>query len=113
MNINLENSLDTAIARCGELVAELDRLRAQNQALRELLQRAENILGILPCEECEHSLVLHFDHYGCEYERGDVQVQDVGAVAQGPCSCKADGLSEDGNDQFLLLRDIRQVRFTS
>ena len=80
------------------------------QAIIELLQRVENVLSILPCEECEHSLSLHFDRYGCEYERGDRQVQDVGAVAMGPCGCKAENLSDDGNDQFLLLRDIRQMR---
>lgn len=76
----------------------------------ELLKRAEDIIGLLECDECGHSLVLHFDRHGCEYERGDVQVQDVGAVASGPCGCKAESLSDDGNNEFLLLRDLRQRR---
>lgn len=75
-----------------------------------LLERVEAVLGVLPCEECEHSLALHFDRNGCEYERGDRQVQEVGAVAMGPCGCKAENLSDDGNDAFLLLRDILQMR---
>jgi hypothetical protein len=77
----------------------------------ELLQRAEKVLGLLPCEECDHSLVLHFDRYGCEYERGDIEGDESGpGYALGPCGCKAENLSDDGNDAFLLLRDLRQVR---
>ena len=89
------------------------RLQAAEQRvgeLRQLLQRCEDVIGLQDCDECEHSLVLHFDRYGCEYERGDHLEQDVGWVAGGPCGCKAENLSADGNDAFLLLRDIRQLR---
>jgi hypothetical protein len=41
----------------------------------------------LPCAECGHELIRHLDRYGCEYDRGDRQVQEVGSVAIGPCSC--------------------------
>jgi hypothetical protein len=86
------------------------RLRTVNAELLERLERAEKVIGIIPCDECNHSLVLHFDRYGCEYERGDTQVQDVGAVALGPCGCKAENLSDDGKDAFTLLRDLRNWR---
>lgn len=89
--------------RCEELERELAEVR-------KILQRCEVVIGLQNCDECEHSLVLHFDRYGCEYDRGDRQVQDVGAVAMGPCGCKAENLSDDGNDAFLLLRDLRQMR---
>ena len=76
-----------------------------------LLERSEKVLGLLPCEECGHSLDLHFDRYGCEYEMGDRPGDESGpAEARGTCCCKAENLSSDGNDQFLLLRDLRQVR---
>jgi hypothetical protein len=119
-NIRLSASLaaDAAlIARAPELLAENSDLQSRLQAaeqrvgeLRQLLQRCEDVIGIQNCDECEHSLVLHFDRYGCEYERGDHLEQDVGWVAGGPCGCKAENLSADGNDAFLLLRDIRQLR---
>lgn len=76
----------------------------------DLLERIEKVLGIIPCDECEHGLSLHFNRDGCDYERGDRQVQEVGAVAMGPCGCKAASLSDDGKEAFLLLRDIRQMR---
>ena len=81
----------------------------------DLLKRAEQIVGQIPCEECDHSLYLHFDRYGCEYERGDApggegEQGPYGEQALGPCGCKAENLSDDGNAAFLLLRDLRQVR---
>jgi hypothetical protein len=77
----------------------------------ELLERAEKVLAILPCEECEHSLDLHFDRYGCSYERGDLPGDESGpARALPPCGCKAENLSVDGAAAFTLLCDLRQVR---
>ena len=79
--------------------------------MNDLLSRAEQVIGIIPCEECGHSLSLHFDRYGCEYERGDREgYEGEPAQAYPPCGCKAESLSDDGNDAFLLLRDIRQAR---
>lgn len=81
------------------------------ELLIELLNRAETVLGLLPCEECDHSLSLHFDRYGCEYDLGDREGDESGpAYARGNCGCKAANLSSDGSDIFLLLRDLRQVR---
>jgi len=81
----------------------------------DLLRRAEEVIGLQPCDECNHSLVLHFDKHGCEYECGDAPGGEgdhgpYGAHALGPCGCKAENLSDDGNDAFLLLRDLRRVR---
>jgi hypothetical protein len=81
----------------------------------DLLARAEQVIGLQDCDECGHSLILHFDRHGCEYERGDHEGGEgdhgpYGAYAMGPCGCKAENLSDDGNDAFLLLRDIRQMR---
>ena len=76
-----------------------------------LLERAEKVLGILPCEECGHSLHLHFDRYGCEYDMGDCEGDESRpAYARGNCGCKAINLSCDGNDAFQLLRDLRRTR---
>lgn len=46
------------------------------------------------CEECGHAILYHCGRYGCSAERGDVQVQEVGAVALPPCSCKAHSRDE-------------------
>lgn len=93
------------------LLVELAKL----QDVTALLDRAEKVIGIQPCDECGHSLILHFDRYGCEYERGDHEGGEgdhgpFGAYAMGPCGCKAENLSDDGNEAFFLLRDLRQIR---
>ena len=80
----------------------------------ELLARAEKVLNVLECEECGHSLGLHFNRYGCDYDLGDREGDESGpAYARGECGCKADNLSDDGNEAFLLLRDLRQFRILS
>ena len=82
-----------------------------SETQQQLLERAEKIIGIIDCDECGHSLSLHFDCYGCEYDLGDCEGDESGpAHARGNCGCKAENLSDDGNDAFLLLRDLRQVR---
>ena len=86
-------------------------LASGEKFMNDFLDRAEKVIGIIPCEECGHSLSLHFDRYGCEYELGDCEGDESGpAYARGNCGCKAENLSDDGNDAFILLRDLRQLR---
>ena len=63
---------------------------------QDLLKRCKDVIGIIDCDECGHSLALHLDRYGCDYETGDA-----------PCGCKAENLSDDGNDAFVLLKELR------
>ena len=41
----------------------------------------------LGCPACGHMLKAHLDQCGCQVERGDIEVAEVGAMAQGPCGC--------------------------
>ena len=77
----------------------------------ELLTKAETVLSVIECEDCGHSLGLHFSRYGCEADMGDREGDEDGpAYARGECGCKAENLSDDGTEAFLLLRDLRQLR---
>ena len=62
--------------------------------LRQLVERAEEMLNSLKtmdCEDCSHKLSQHAE-YGCEHDRGDgpVTTRDGGTleVALGPCGCE-------------------------
>jgi hypothetical protein len=63
----------------------IDSLVKHLDALREALLEAE-------CPECDHAIAKHGDKYGCEYERGDVDMptRDGGTIlaAAGPCGCR-------------------------
>jgi hypothetical protein len=88
-----------------------ERLANEAPLNLELLKRIELVLGTIPCDECDHSLDLHFDIYGCERERPDVPGDESGvAYAPGPCCCKAENQSDDGSMTFALLREIREMR---
>lgn len=105
------------VADLARVAAELDQVRAQLKdiQLRELLafDEGEPLRGRLngniddltfacdgllkelrtaECDECSHAIAIHGDRYGCEYERGDVEMpcRDGGTVmaAAGPCHCK-------------------------
>jgi hypothetical protein len=52
------------------------------------------------CEECGHAVSLHMDRYGCQYERGDIVVNECN-VAGGPCGCKVH------HAKFKLLEAIK------
>jgi hypothetical protein len=52
------------------------------------------------CEECGHAVSLHMDRYGCQYERGDIVVNECN-VAGGPCGCDVH------HAKFKLLEAIK------
>lgn len=58
-----------------------DRFRASHAALLEAL---ENMI----CPDCDHRLGLHADRYGCEFDRGDREINGL-LQAAGPCGCNA------------------------
>ena len=79
----------------------------ETEANAHLISAAPEMLAELcklPCAECGHDLIRHLDKYGCEYDRGDRQVQDVGAVAIGPCSCNG------GEEDKKLIDLIRKAK---
>lgn len=90
-------------------VAELDQIHAslkdcglddvdaggyRKPTIKHLVSDAEGLLKNLreaKCDECWHPISLHGDRYGCELERGDVEMpcRDGGTIlaAAGPCGC--------------------------
>lgn len=72
---------------------------------RELMEA----LGRIVCPDCEHELRLHVSDGYCEQELGDRQVQDVGAVAMGPCGCKGILLSDDLKNCLVVLSRLARV----
>ncbi|SRR5579872_414063 len=63
--------------------------------IKSVIFHAEQILEQLKtaeCLECGHALSKHGDKYGCEYDRGDVEMtcRDGGTIlaAAGPCGCE-------------------------
>src|ERR1700678_1276693 len=73
---------------------ELNRVSTEAD-IRDLVFMADGLLKELrtaECEECGHAISKHGDRYGCEYERGDVEMptRDGGTIlaAAGPCHCQ-------------------------
>ena len=91
------DALDQAHATLKDLkidkAVEADTLHRFNA--RQLCRYMEGLLtdlNTLECEDCGHPLSKHGDKYGCEYDRGDIQMgcRDGGTVlaASGPCGCE-------------------------
>lgn len=59
----------------------------------------------LKCPECGHKLAEHVDQHGCQVERRDIQVAEVGAMAQGPCGCTCEALP-DFQMAIAILRKV-------
>ncbi len=74
------------------------RGRERVAQLASLAIQAIAVIGALECPACPskspHLLIEHANEDGCARERGDIQVQEVGAVAQGPCGCKCDDMPD-------------------
>jgi hypothetical protein len=99
-----------AIEQLTRVVAELDQAHAtlkdcglddiaaggyRKPTIKHLVSDAEGLLKGLQyakCEECGRRIAHHGDRYGCEYERGDVEMpcRDGGTIlaAAGPCGCE-------------------------
>jgi hypothetical protein len=71
---------------CGVYAKQLNagQLVVAAMALLEAIKESD-------CPECDHLISRHEDEYGCDFERGDVEMpcRDGGTImaAAGPCTC--------------------------
>jgi ribosomal protein S27AE len=88
--------LDQAGASLKDIrMGDLDSGGWRRATIHQLVMDAEGLLAELrsaECDDCGHAIAKHGDRYGCEYERGDVEMstRDGGSVmaAAGPCHCR-------------------------